>query len=467
MQKGGSLMYIPSTIFREYDSRGIADTDLADPVVVSIGKAFGTWLARKGATRVSIGGDIRLSTERIEKALVEGLTWAGIDVLLLGTVTTPMLYWSIHRFGLDGGVMVTGSHNPSDMNGLKLSCGTATIYGEDIRQLYRMITEDDMVPGNPVGTLEYGTIREEYKDMLISKITLGPRRLKVVADTGNGTAGILVRPLLEALGCEVFMLNEEPDGRFPNHHPDPQKRENLLSLIQEVKTRKADVGIAFDGDADRLGVVDERGEIIWGDILMALFWGEILPKHPGAEAIVEVKCSQSLVDEINRLGGKPLFWKSGHSLIKAKMKEIGAVFAGELSGHFFFADEYFGFDDSFYAAARLFRILSNTDVSLSGLLAHVPVYQSTDEIRIDCPDEEKFDVVERIRDKAIADHEAITVDGVRILYAGGWGLVRASNTQPVIVTRCEGQTSAELESISSDLKKRILAEGLPNFDWRV
>jgi phosphomannomutase/phosphoglucomutase len=318
-----------------------------------------------------------------------------------------------------------------------------------------------------MGTLEYGTIREEYKDMLISKITLGPRRLKVVADTGNGTAGILVRPLLEALGCEVFMLNEEPDGRFPNHHPDPQKRENLLSLIQEVKTRKADVGIAFDGDADRLGVVDERGEIIWGDILMALFWGEILPKHPGAEAIVEVKCSQSLVDEINRLGGKPLFWKSGHSLIKAKMKEIGAVFAGELSGHFFFADEYFGFDDSFYAAARLFRILSNTDVSLSGLLAHVPVYQSTDEIRIDCPDEEKFDVVERIRDKAIADHEAITVDGVRILYAGGWGLVRASNTQPVIVTRCEGQTSAELESISSDLKKRILAEGLPNFDWRV
>jgi len=330
-----------------------------------------------------------------------------------------------------------------------------------------MITEDDITPGIQEGAVEYGTIREEYKDMLLSKITLGPRKLKVVADTGNGTAGILVRPLLEALGCDVFMLNEEPDGKFPNHHPDPQKRENLLSLIEKVKDRKADVGIAFDGDADRLGVVDERGEIIWGDILMALFWGEILPKHPGAEAIVEVKCSQSLVDEINRLGGKPLFWKSGHSLIKAKMKEIGAVFAGELSGHFFFADEYFGFDDSFYAAARLFRILSNTDVPLSGLLAHVPVYQSTDEIRIDCSDEEKFAVVDRIRDKAVADHEAITVDGVRILYPGGWGLVRASNTQPVIVTRCEGRTSAELESISSDLKERLLGEGLPNFDWTI
>ncbi|NLK19075.1 MAG: phosphomannomutase/phosphoglucomutase, partial [Synergistaceae bacterium] len=260
-------------------------------------------------------------------------------------------------------------------------------------------------------------------------------------------------------------LFEEPDGTFPNHHPDPQKRENLEPLMERVVREKADLGLAFDGDADRLGLVDDRGEMVWGDILMALYWREILPKHPGDEAIVEVKCSQSLIDEIERLGGKPLFWKSGHSLIKAKMREIGAVFAGELSGHFFFADEYYGFDDSFYAAGRLLRTLSNTGESLSRMLSSVPVYPSTAEIRVDCPDEEKFARVDAIRDKALKDHKAVTVDGVRILYPEGWGLVRASNTQPVIVTRCEGRTEGALEEISADVRARILAEGLPDFEW--
>ena len=458
-------MQISPAIFREYDIRGVADSDLTDPVVEAVGKAFGTWLRRRGVTKVSVGGDVRVSTARIEKAAVRGLRWAGIDVLLLGMVTTPMLYWSVPGLSLGGGLMITGSHNPMDMNGLKLSLGTSTLYGDEIRELLRMILEDDLEKGPAEGTLGRADISGQYLDMLASKIKLGPKRLKVVADSGNGTAGLHIRTFLESIGCEVVSLFEEPDGTFPNHHPDPQKRENLEFLMEKVLLEKADLGIAFDGDADRLGVVDDRGEMVWGDILMALYWREILPKNPGAEAIVEVKCSQSLIDEVVRLGGKPLFWKSGHSLIKAKMKEIGAVFAGELSGHFFFADEYYGFDDSFYAAGRLLRTLSNSGESLSRMLSVVPVYPSTAEIRVDCPDEKKFGVVDAIRDKALKDYEAITVDGVRILYPEGWGLIRASNTQPVIVTRCEGKTRESLEEIAADVRARILAEGLPDFEW--
>lgn len=458
-------MHIPSVIFREYDIRGVADTDLNDAVVAAVGKAFGTWLVQRGATRISVGGDVRLSTPLILKKLVEGIIWAGVDVLYLGTVTTPMLYWSIPRFDLGGGVMVTGSHNPKEMNGMKLALGSATIYGEDIQNLFRMIREGDLVPGVRPGKVKIGHIVDEYEEMLLSKITLGARKLKVVADSGNGTAGLCIRSFLQRLGCDVVSLYEEADGTFPHHHPDPQKRENLLSLVETVKREKADIGVAFDGDADRLGVVDAQGEMIWGDILMTVFWSEILPKYPGAEAIVEVKCSQSLVDEVVRLGGRPLFWKSGHSLIKAKMKEIGAVFAGELSGHYFFADEYYGFDDAFYAAGRLLRILSNSGETLSEVIAHVPVYQSTAEIRINCADERKFQVVESLRDKALKDHDAITVDGVRILYPEGWGLVRASNTQPVVVTRCEGRTTVDLHKIAADVRGRLLAEGLPDFAW--
>lgn len=458
-------MQISPAIFREYDIRGTAETDLADPVAEAVGKAFGTWLRRRGVKKISVGGDVRQSTARIEKAAVKGLRWAGIDVALIGTVTTPMLYWSVPGLSLGGGLMITGSHNPKDMNGLKLSIGTSTLYGDEIRELQRMILEDDLEEAHSQGRLERIDISGRYLDMLTTKIKLGPRKLKVVADSGNGTAGLLIRPFLEAIGCEVVSLFEEPDGTFPNHHPDPQKRENLEILMDTVVRENADLGIAFDGDADRLGVVDDRGEMVWGDILMALYWREILPKHPGADAIVEVKCSQSLIDEVKRLGGKPLFWKSGHSLIKAKMKEIGAVFAGELSGHFFFADEYYGFDDSFYAAGRLLRTLSTSDESLSQMLSSVPAYPSTAEIRVDCPDETKFAVVDAIRDKALKDHEAITVDGVRILYPEGWGLIRASNTQPVIVTRCEGRDGEALRKIASDVRARILAEGLADFEW--
>jgi len=266
---------------------------------------------------------------------------------------------------------------------------------------------------------------------------------------------------------DYTLLFATPDGRFPNHHPDPVKREHLVDLIRTVRETGADVGIGFDGDADRLGVVDEKGEIVWGDILMAVYWQEILPKHPGAEAIVEVKSSQALVDEIRRLGGKPVFWKAGHSLIKAKMRELNALFAGEVSGHMFFADEFFGFDDSFYAAGRLLRILSNTDRALSELVAPLPRYYSTAETRIACPDEIKFKVIDSIREAALKEYDAITVDGVRILYPDGWGLVRASNTQPVIVARAEGCSPEALERNAADLKSRIMAAGVAEFDWEV
>lgn len=361
--------------------------------------------------------------------------------------------------------MVTGSHNPKEFNGLKLALGKATLYGPEIQEVLSIIQNDGFTISPKAGSVSHADMKPAYLDMLAQRLKLGPRRLKVVADAGNGTASLFIEPFLRQLGVDYVLLYATPDGRFPNHHPDPVKRENLVDLIRTVRETGADLGIGFDGDADRLGVVDETGEVIWGDILMALYWQEILPKHPGAEAIVEVKSSQALVDEILRLGGKPVFWKAGHSLIKAKMREIGALFAGEVSGHMFFADEFFGFDDSFYAAGRLMRILSNTDKSLSELVAPIPRYYSTAETRINCPDEIKFGVIESIKDAALKEYDAITVDGVRILYPQGWGLVRASNTQPVIVARVEGRTHEALEAYMADLKARILSAGVGEFEW--
>jgi len=455
----------PAHIFREYDIRGNADEELTSETVRAIGLAYGTFLNRKDVHKITVGGDVRLSTERIRRDIIEGVTSAGVDVVDIGMVTSPLLYWSLFRLNLEGAVMITGSHNPKEFNGLKLAFGKTTLYGDQIQEIRRMIEADDLVAARRKGSVATMDLSEEYLAMLRSKIKLGDRKLRVVTDSGNATAGPLVNRFLRGIGCEVIPLFEEPDGTFPNHHPDPTKREYMQDLIETVKREKADVGLGFDGDADRIGVIDNRGEIVWGDILMILFWREILPRHLGAEAIVEVKSSQALVDEIKRLGGKVVWWKSGHSLIKAKMKEIDALFSGEVSGHMFFADEFWGFDDAFYAAGRLLRILSNTDRKLSELLEDVPVYHSTAETRIACPDERKFDVIDHIRDNALKDHEAITVDGVRILYPGGWGLVRASNTQPVIVARVEGKTQEDLSEYSADLKRRILEVGVGNFTW--
>jgi len=458
-------MDVPSHIFREYDIRGLAEEELNTRNVRAIGHAFGTILQRNGVRLATVGGDVRASSPRIMADITWGLNAAGLDVTDLGTVMTPTFYYSLYSEGVGGGVMVTGSHNPKEFNGLKLALGKATLWGQEIQEVLSIIRNDGFFTAPRPGSVGHADIKPAYLDMLAQRLKLGPRRLKVVADAGNGTASLFIEPFLRQLGVEYTLLYAIPDGRFPNHHPDPVKRENLADLIRTVRETGADLGIGFDGDADRLGVVDEKGEVIWGDILMALYWQEILPKHPGAEAIVEVKSSQALVDEILRLGGKPVFWKAGHSLIKAKMREIGALFAGEVSGHMFFADEFFGFDDSFYAAGRLMRILSNTDKSLSELVAPIPRYYSTAETRINCPDEIKFGVIDSIRETVLKEYEAITVDGVRILYPEGWGLVRASNTQPVIVARVEGRTPEALEAYMADLKARILSAGVGEFEW--
>ncbi|ACZ18704.1 Phosphomannomutase [Thermanaerovibrio acidaminovorans DSM 6589] len=457
---------VPSHIFREYDIRGLAEEELTSHNVRLIAQAYGTFLRSRGVGTATVGGDVRHSTRRIMDAAIGGLTEAGVNVIDLGTVATPCFYWSLHHFGVDGGIMVTGSHNPKEFNGLKLAFGKVTLYGDEIQEIRRIIEEDRIqIPGG--ASVRREDIKEAYISMLASKITLGSRKLKVVVDSGNGTGGLFAPEMLRRIGCEVIELFSEPDGTFPNHHPDPTKRENLPKLIETVRAHGADAGVGFDGDSDRIGVVDDQGEVIWGDRLMILYWSEILPKHPGAEVIVEVKSSMALPEEAQRMGGRPLWWKSGHSLIKAKMKEISALFAGEVSGHMFFADEFYGFDDAFYAAGRLMRILSNTDEKLSQIMSRIPKYPSTAETRVDCPnDQVKFQVVERVVERALKEKlQTITVDGVRIIYPNGWGLVRASNTQPVLVTRCEGRTQEDLDTICKDMKARLLEAGLGEFEW--
>jgi phosphomannomutase/phosphomannomutase/phosphoglucomutase len=348
-------------------------------------------------------------------------------------------------------MMITASHNPGYDNGFKLMLGTSTIYGEEIQKVARMVENNEKIIGNPKGRLKTMDITADYVREILNRIKLGSRKLKVVVDCGNGTAGFIGPRILRELGCEVVELYCESDPTFPNHHPDPVKAENCVDLVKVVKESGADLGIGFDGDGDRIGVVDTEGNNIWGDMLMILFWREILQKHPGVDCIVEVKCSQALIDEIERLGGKPMIYKTGHSLIKAKMKEIKAVFTGEMSGHMFFADEYYGYDDAVYAAARLLRIISNTDKTLTELLVDTPKYFATPEMRVKSTDTAKFVVVEKVLAHFKQKYEVIDIDGARILFPGGWGLVRASNTGPELIVRCEGKTPADLERIKGEL----------------
>ncbi|MCL1875997.1 MAG: phosphomannomutase/phosphoglucomutase [Synergistaceae bacterium] len=459
---------IPGNIFREYDIRGVADTELASPIACEIAKGFGTWLAAHEVKKAAIGGDVRISTPRIRESFINGLLETGIDVVDIGIVTTPILYWSLYHLNLEGGVMITGSHNPRDMNGVKLVYGKATLWGKEIQDVQSVVLSGNFVKPGRAGQLTRLDIGDAYIDMLASKIELAPTSDKLVVgyDCGNGTAGLYFSKFLSKIGVSGLPLFEEPDGCFPNHHPDPQKRENLQHLISLVRSKRADVGIAFDGDADRIGVVDERGEVIWGDRLMALYWGEILEKHPGADVLVEVKCSMALPEEAEKRGGNPIFCQGGHSVMKAKMREVGALFGGEYSGHMFFADEYYGFDDPFYAAGRLFRIMtSNRPKSLSDIMQCIPEYPTTQESRIDCADDVKFALIENVKKKLEGKNDLITCDGVRIVYPDGWGLIRASNTQPVITTRCEGRTKEALDRISTLVKKLILDEGLSDFEW--
>jgi len=450
-------------IFRMYDIRGVADRDLTPEVVFDLGRALGRYYLEKGDRRVLVGRDNRLSSPRLKDALTAGLVATGCEVWDAGEGVTPVLYFACAHFKIPNGVMITGSHNPPDENGFKIVAGGTTISGQEIQRLRELMLAGEFPRGR-------GLVREvdaagPYLEMLRGKIRLGPRRLKVAVDCGNGTAALFAESILGGWGCEVVPLYCTSDGTFPHHEPDPVKSKNLAELRRAVLEEACDLGVGYDGDADRLGVVDEQGEVIWGDRLMILFWREILPRHPGTTCLVEVKCSQALVDEIRRLGGRPVFHRTGHSLVKATMKRTNAVFAGEMSGHMFFADEYYGFDDAFYATGRLLRILSHTDRPLSALLADVPRYCATAETRIPCPDEAKFAVVERLAEGFRRTHEVVDVDGVRVLFGDGWGLVRASNTQPVLVARCEAKTPERLARICEFVRDALAALGVGPFEW--
>jgi len=457
-------MQVNPNIFREYDVRGVAERDLTDQTVQLLGRSFGTTVRRKGLKDVLVGMDNRSSSPRLKEALTAGLVSTGCNVVDIGTVVTPILYFARVLYNTEAAVMITGSHNPPEDNGFKIALGPGTIYGEQIQSLRRTIEAGDFLQGR--GEISRADPVPGYMTTIREKISLGPRKLKVAVDCGNGTGSYFAVDLISSLGCEVLDLYCNPDPSFPNHHPDPVKRKNLTHLIDLVLAKGADLGVAFDGDADRIGVVDDRGTVIWGDQLMAIFWREILGKHPGAPAIIEVKCSQALVDEVRRLGGKPVFYRTGHSLIKAKMKELQAPFTGEMSGHIFFADEYYGYDDGFYAAGRLLRLLSHSERPLSGLVADLPRYYSTAETRVPCPDEKKFDVVKSLQEYFRSTHEVIDVDGVRVLFGDGWGLVRASNTQPVLVARCEAKTPERLEEITATMQEALgRYPEVDPFDW--
>jgi phosphomannomutase/phosphoglucomutase len=439
-------------IFREYDIRGLVEKDLTPEIVVSIGRAVGTYAAERGVTTMTLGRDCRLSSESLSAAMKSGLLSSGIDVIDIGTCATPILYFSVRHLNTGGGVMVTGSHNPPEFNGFKICVGPDTIYGSEIQKLLAIIEAGIFRSG--AGKASAEDISRAYLDYIYRNVKVRPG-LRVVLDGGNGVGGHFALPLFTRFGCELFCLNIDMDGRFPNHHPDPTVPENLRDVIVRVRQEKADIGISFDGDADRIGVVTDQGEILWGDELLLLFSRFILKENPGAAVIGEVKCSQRLYDDIAAHGGRPIMWKAGHSLIKGKMKEEKAVLAGEMSGHLFFADRYFGYDDAIYAAARLLEILSLTGKKLSDLLADVPRTVTTPEIRIDCPDEIKFDVVRDVTEVFRKDYSIIDTDGVRILFPDGWGLVRASNTQPVLVLRFESSTSENLAAIRGITEKEL------------
>jgi phosphomannomutase/phosphoglucomutase len=439
-------------IFREYDIRGIVDEDLTEDVVYDIGRGYGSMCRKDGISRFVVGGDCRLSTPRLIESLIDGLKSTGVSVINIGTVPTPVLYFALHNLDVQAGFMITGSHNPPEYNGLKVCKGKMTLFGSQIKDLYNFIIKADFEKGT--GTVNREKIIEPYIEKIVSGIKLD-RKIKVIVDAGNGTAGPVAPVIFNEIGAEVKELFTEMDGNFPNHHPDPTIPANLKTAITEIMKGGWDLITAFDGDADRLGAVDENGEIILGDKLMIIFSRDILKKHPGTTIIGEVKCSQLLYDDIAKNGGKPIMWKTGHSLIKEKMKEESALLAGEMSGHLFFADDYYGYDDAIYAAARLLHILSRSDKPLSKQLEDLPKMYSTPEIRIDTTEEAKWAVSNEIKKELSAKYDTVDIDGVRVNFGDGWGLVRPSNTTPVIVMRFEATSPERLQEIQKLITDRI------------
>ncbi len=445
-------------IFREYDIRGIYGKEITEDFAYLLGKAFISLINKETERipdRISIGMDVRLSSESLKGALIEGITDCGVNVIDLGLCPTPIQYFSLFRLPVDGGIMITASHNPPEFNGFKLSVGRETIFGEKIRKLKVIIENNDFVVSSSKATVEKYNIIDEYINFMTEHFS-SFEGVKIAIDSGNGTAGIVAPKIFRSLKAEVIELFSEPNGKFPNHHPDPVVEENIKALKNAVTENNAHVGIAFDGDADRLGVIDENGEIIWGDRLTILFARDILQNQKGAKIIGEVKCSKIMYDEIEKMGGIPIMWKTGHSLIKKKMKEEGALLAGEMSGHIFFNDRYFGYDDAIYAALRLMEIIkkSGEPYSLQKLLKGINTMFTTPEIRINCPDEKKFMIVEKFK-SLFKPSDCCTIDGVRISFNKGWALLRASNTQPALVLRFEADTEEDLEDIQTLVHQRL------------
>ena len=446
-------------VFREYDIRGVADRDLTDELTTRIGWGLARMLRPERPDsphpRVVVCRDCRRSGPRLFEALVHGLVQAGAEVIDIGVGPTPLMYFGVHHLDADGGVMITGSHNPGDENGFKIMKGKGSFFGEDIQKLRERV-ESATDPIGPKGSLQTCPLDEAYLEELRRRVKLDPKGLSVVIDAGNGSAGPLGLRALRGTGLAPIALFCDMNGAFPNHHPDPTVPKNLEQLIATVKQHDARVGIAWDGDGDRMGVVDRTGEIVWGDRLLALFARSVLRDRKGATVIGEVKCSQSTYDDIAKHGGRPIMWKTGHSLIKTKMKEEGALLAGEMSGHFFFADRYFGFDDGIYAALRLLEILAREGKTVCELLLDLPKGVSTPEIRVPCPDALKLAVVEGVRDRLRGSGELTEIDGVRITYSdGAWGLARASNTGPIIVVRFEAPTEARLAEVRKQVESAL------------
>ena len=451
-----------SHIFRQYDIRGIVGEDLDAEVTEAVGRAFGSRVRLDSSSRsptVAVGYDNRSTSPALAKGLIAGIRSAGVDVLDIGTVPTPVLYWSEVTLGADAGVQITGSHNPPEWNGIKMTHGGSSLYGDAIQDLLRSINESDFTSGS--GGYERVTVLDRYVDDIAGRFNL-ERPMRVAVDCGNGTGSILAVRLLEAIGVEVTPLFCESDPTFPNHHPDPTVDDNLIDLIRSVESGNHDLGVAFDGDADRIGAIDDQGQIIRGDILLLLFGLDLLKKRgPGQKLIFDVKCSQVLPELFEKAGGEPIMWQTGHSLIKNKMRETGALLAGELSGHIMIADDYLGFDDALYDACRLIEIISRSGRTLSEMVSDFPEYRSTPEIRIDVTEDQKWTVVSEALVYFKEKYDVISVDGVRILFGDGWALLRASNTQPVIVARFEAQSESRLIEIRTEIAEWLTQAGVP------
>ncbi len=447
-----------STILREYDIRGIVGGTLHVADASAIGRTFGTLVRRNGGKRMALGYDGRLSSPGLAAACIEGLRSAGVDVVGIGLVSTPMLYFAVYHLEADGGIMITGSHNPPDYNGFKMMMGKKSFFGADIQTLGAMAGKGDWESGQ--GALSEKNVLADYAARLLRDVKPG-KKLKVAWDTGNGAVGVSIRAVVDKLPGEHFVLNEKVDGTFPSHHPDPTVPENLKQLQAEVAKHGCDLGIAFDGDGDRIGAIDGKGRILWGDQLLVLWSRDVLKTHPGATIIADVKASQVLFDEIARAGGKPVMYKTGHSLIKARMAELKAPLAGEMSGHIFFADTFYGFDDALYCGLRLLNIVTTGTQSLAEMRDGLPQLVNTPELRFECDEARKFKIVEEVKARLVkAGAKLIDIDGVRVSTPDGWWLLRASNTQAVLVARCESTNEAGLERLKGELKAALAASGV-------